>query len=89
METSQLIDSKTFAQRFPVPPWRYRLARAAERRLGDFNVQNVANTAWAFATASQSDAQLFAVLARAALWCLGDFNALQFTNTAWAFATVG
>ena len=26
--------------------------RTAERRLGDFNVQNLANTAWAFATAN-------------------------------------
>ena len=26
------------------------LARAAERRVSDFNVQDIANTAWAFAT---------------------------------------
>ena len=32
------------------------LARAAELRLGDFNVQHLAKTAWAFATASQQDA---------------------------------
>ena len=50
------------------------LARAAEPRLGDFNVQNLTNTAWAFATASQQDAQLFAALSRVAELCLGDFN---------------
>ena len=54
------------------------LARAAEWRLGDFNVQDLANTAWAFATASQLDAQLFAVLAReAGERCLGDFKAAE------------
>ena len=42
--------------------------------MGDFKVQELANTAWAFATAGQSDAQLFAELARAAEWRLGDFN---------------
>jgi len=41
------------------------LARAAEQRLGDLNVQVIANTAWAFATASQPDAPLFTALARA------------------------
>ena len=63
------------------------LARAAELRLGDFNVQELANTAWAFATASQQDAQLFAALARAAELRLGDFNVQSLANTAWAFAT--
>ena len=62
------------------------LARAAERRPGDFKVQELANTAWAFATASQSDAQLFAALARVAEWRLGDFNVQDLANTAWAFA---
>ena len=34
--------------------------------LGDFKVQDLANPAWAFAMASQQDAQLFAALAREA-----------------------
>ena len=42
------------------------LARAAELRLSDFNVQALANTAWAFAMVAQSDAELFRALARAA-----------------------
>ena len=64
------------------------MARTAERRLGDFNVQGLANTAWAFATASSSDAQVLAVLARAAAELqLGDFNVQDLGNTAWAFAT--
>ena len=71
------IRSRSYAQRFPVPPWRYRLARLAELRLGDFNVQDLANTAWAFATASQQDAQLFAALARVAKLCLGELKVLK------------
>ena len=58
------------------------LARAAERRLGDFNVQELANTVWAFATANQSEAQLFAALARAAERRQGDFNVQELANTA-------
>jgi len=41
----------------------------------------------AFATASLSDAQLFATLARAADWCLGEFNVQHLANTTWAYAT--
>ena len=50
------------------------LARTAELRLLDFNVQEIANTAWAFATASQLHAQRFAVLARTAELGLHDLN---------------
>ena len=42
------------------------LAVAAERRMDGFNPQELANTAWAFATAGQKDASLFAALAAAA-----------------------
>ena len=50
-------------------------------------MQDLANTAWAFATANQPDAQVFVALARTAEWRLGDFNAQELANTAWAFAT--
>ena len=50
------------------------LARTDEWRLDDLNVRELANTAWAFATANQSDTQLFAALARTAEWRLADFN---------------
>ena len=62
------------------------LARVAELRLGDFKEQGLANTAWAFATASQQDAQLFAALARVAELRLGDFKLQCLANIAWAFA---
>ena len=75
-------------QRFPVPPWRYRLARVAEQRVGSFTAQELANTAWAFATVSETDTALFAALARIAQRQLGGFSAQDLANTAWVFATV-
>ena len=50
----------------PFTKVRLRVARQAEQRMGNFNAQGLANTAWAFATAGQTDAQLFAALAREA-----------------------
>ena len=65
------------------------MARAAERRVREFNAQNLANTAWAFATVGQKDDQLFKALARMAERRLDQFNGQDFANIAWAFATVG
>ena len=76
------IVSGLFAQRFPVPPWRYRLATAAERRMGDFEQQNLANIAWSFAAAGQHDALLFAALTTAAEQGMGDFKVQEIANTA-------
>ena len=50
------------------------MERAAGQRVSDFNMQGPMNTAWAFATAVQSDAQLFAALARAVEQRVSDFN---------------
>ena len=58
------------------------LARAAERRLGEFNAQELANTAWAFATADQPDALLFAALARAMERHLGEWDGQGLANIA-------
>ena len=57
--------------------------------MGDDKAQGLANTAWAFATAGQLDAQLFMALARMAERRVGEFNAQNLANTAWAFAMVG
>ena len=48
---------------------------AADRRVGDFNAQELANIAWAFALVGQPDALLFTALARKAECRMGDFNA--------------
>ena len=63
------------------------LAGAAERRLGGFNAQDLANTAWAFATASHGEELLFAAFVRVERR-LGEFKAQELANTAWAVATL-
>ena len=49
------------------------LATAAERRMSDFNSQDLANVAWAFAPAGRNDASLFAAVAIATEQCMGSF----------------
>ena len=58
------------------------MARAAELRLSGFKIQALANTAWAFAMAAQSDAELLKALTRAAGCHVGDFYAQDLANTA-------
>merc|ERR1712151_177278 len=62
------------------------LAKAAERRIGDFNARDLANTAWAFATAGFLNAELFAVLAKAAERRIWDFNAQNLAAAFWSFS---
>ena len=76
--------SKAMSQEAPQRNTACALARVAELQLGNFNVQNLVNTAWAFATASSSDAQVFAALARAAELRLSHFNVRALANTTWA-----
>ena len=63
------------------------LATAAQQRMPLFNAQDIANTAWAFATAARSDELLFVALAREAQHRLATFKKQELANTAWAFAT--
>ena len=58
------------------------LARAAERWVGEFNAQSLANTAWTFAKVRQLDEKLFAALAGAAQLQLSNFNAQELANSA-------
>jgi len=62
------------------------VAAVAEPRLGEFKPQNLANTAWAFATAGHSSPRLFEAVAAAAVPRLGGFKPQELANTAWAFA---
>ena len=50
------------------------LGKKAERRVGNFDPQALANIAWAFATLGQADVQLFTALAKEAERRVGDFN---------------
>ena len=63
------------------------LVKAAERHIGDFNAQEFASTAWAFATDGLPNAELFAVLVMAAERRIGDFNEQELVNSAWLFST--
>ena len=58
------------------------LARAAGWLVGNFNAQELTNTAWAFATAGQLDAKLFTALVGASERGVGDFTAQELANTA-------
>ena len=58
------------------------LARAAARRLLEFDGQGATNTAWAFATVSCGDEKLFALLARVPERLLSEFIAQELANTA-------
>merc|ERR1719161_1445893 len=62
------------------------LAAAAEQRMSDFKLQELANTAWAFAKVGHKDERLFSTLAAAAEQRMRDFNSQDLANTAWAFA---
>ena len=50
------------------------LAAAAEQRLRNFKSQDLANTAWSFATVGHKEEQLFTALAAAAERRMRDFN---------------
>jgi len=63
------------------------LARAAEHRASEFKSQELANIAWAFATASKVDAAFFIALFKAAVWRACDFKQQEIANSVWALAT--
>ena len=65
------------------------VARVAQRCVGEFKAQNLANAVWTFATADQSDAPLFALVARAAQLRVAELKAQGLANAAWAFAKMG
>ena len=54
--------------------------------MDQFDAQELANTAWGFATAGPMDEQLFEALASMAMHRLDEFNAQDLTDTAWALA---
>ena len=66
--------------------WKKLEAAALERR-SEFVPQNLANTAWAFATARHSAPALFDAIAAASAGRVGEFKPQELSNTAWAFAT--
>ena len=64
------------------------MATALEWRVAEFNAQELANTAWAFATATHRDDKLFAAVAKVADRRLSEFNAQELANAPWVLATM-
>ena len=65
----------------PLKAWRGYSEAAAQRNMKDFKSQNLANTAWAYATVEHKDEQLFRALAAAAQRRMKDFNSQNLVNT--------
>ena len=65
------------------------VAQEVQPQASEFNAQEFANTAWAFATLGQLDARLLAALAEEVRLQVSEFNAQELANTAWASATPG
>ena len=65
------------------------IAAESKPRLSEFNPQELANTAWAFATAGVPAPELFDEIAAESKPRLSEFNPQELTSTAWAFATAG
>ena len=59
-----------------------------KQRLGEYKPQDLANKAWAFATANHRDEKLIAALAVAVTRRLSELKSQNVASTAWAFATV-
>ena len=71
----------------PDKPARFTvLARVSGLRICQFKPQEIANTAWAFAVANQSEEKLFATLATASERNVGRFKPQELANVALAFA---
>ena len=62
---------------------------AAIQCFDQFDPQNLANFAWAYATVERASPQLFGALAQALLPRLDDFIAEGLSSTAWAYAKAG
>ena len=63
---------------------RREAMEVVERRVSDFNAQNLANTAWAFAKVGQSDEKLFEAVAVAAAGRVSGVAVQNGGNGAWA-----
>ena len=81
--TSQLFIAWAFATVSEKDEQLFKaLAMMAERRLDQFNTQNLANTAWVFVAVGEKDERLFKALANMAERRLDEFNAQNLANTA-------
>ena len=68
-------------------PLMTALASSIAWHAGDAKPQELANTAWAFATAGHPAPEMYDALAKAATPYMSEFNPQELANIAWAFAT--
>jgi hypothetical protein len=67
-----------------------RLERRAEVISGEFNLQAVANTPWAYATTGTKPGErMMGQLERRGEVISGEFNSQEVAMTLWAYATMG
>ena len=70
--------------------WNALTVRAASRaRVGKFDAQGLANTAWACATAGHASPALFDAIASASIARVGEFSEQGLANTVWSYAKIG
>jgi len=69
--------------------WKELEGAALARSLNNFGPQELANTAWAFATAGHAAPSLFDAIGRESAGRVCEFKSQELSNTAWAFATAG
>ena len=58
----------------------------AQETLGEFNAQDLANAAWAFAKLAMREESLMKAVSSRARDMLGEFKAQGLANTVWALA---
>jgi len=64
------------------------IAEQFQTQVSELNAQNLANTAWAFATVEIHDMPFFNFIAEQAHNQIRHFGPQSLSNTAWAFATI-
>ena len=62
------------------------LSETCRKLMGDFNSQEMANTAWGFAKVGHVDDKLFAAIANEAAHRISEFDGQNVANVLWAFA---
>jgi hypothetical protein len=74
------------------PPWSAvweTMAVCASNQSAQYQPQNLANLAWAYATVGHPAPHLFRMIERESKGRVGEFAAQGLTNLVWAFASVG
>jgi hypothetical protein len=72
----------------PSPAWFAAMEQRADWLVANGNQQDIANTAWAFATLGKKSNAWFGAIEKRSDWLVTDGSLQSIANTAWAFATL-